>query len=112
MQFYQSYQVGFDCSKRTYFCKYCQHKFRQPSLLKGVKFSSELITLTLGLYFSRLSLRKTVRNVSDHFSIDINFFTIYDWIQRSSIEGDTYQLQKYVYIHQEETKVTLKALLY
>jgi hypothetical protein len=38
--------------------------------------------------------------------------TIYDWIQRSSIEGDTYQLQKYVYIHQEETKVTLKALLY
>jgi putative transposase len=75
-------KFGFDSGKQTYFCKDCQHKFREPSLLKKVKFSPELITLTLDLYFSGLSLRKIARNVSDHFNADINFSTIYDWIQR------------------------------
>lgn len=75
-------KFGFDCGKQTYFCKDCQHKFREPSLLKKVKFSPELITLTLDLYFSGLSLRKIATNISDHFNIDINFSTIYDWIQR------------------------------
>jgi putative transposase len=36
--------------------------------------------LTLDLYFSGLSLRKIARNISDHFNIDINFSTIYEWI--------------------------------
>ncbi len=75
-------KYGFDCGKQTYFCKDCQHKFREPSLLKKVKFSPELITLCLDLYFSGLSLRKVARNVSDHFNVDINYSTIYDWIQR------------------------------
>ena len=75
-------KYGFDCGKQTYFCKDCQHKFREPSLLKKVKFSPELVTLCLDLYFSGLSLRKVARNVSDHFNIDINYSTIYDWIQR------------------------------
>jgi transposase-like protein len=75
-------KFGFDSGKQTYFCKDCQHKFREPSILKKVKFSPELITLTLDLYFSGLSLRKIARNVSDHFNIDINFSTIYDWIQK------------------------------
>jgi hypothetical protein len=71
-------KFGFDCGKQTYYCKDCQHKFRQPSLLKKAKFSPELITLTLDLYFSGLSLRKIARNIGDHFNIDINFSTIYD----------------------------------
>ena len=75
-------KFGFDSGKQTYFCKDCQHKFREPSLLKKVKFSPGLITLTLDLYFSGLSLRKIARNVSDHFNIDVNFSTIYDWIQK------------------------------
>ncbi len=75
-------KYGFDCGKQTFFCKDCQHKFREPSLLKKVKFNPELVTLCLDLYFSGLSLRKVARNVSDHFNIDINYSTIYDWIQR------------------------------
>jgi len=75
-------KYGFDCGKQTYFSKDCQHKFREPSLLKKVKFSPELIILCLDLYFSGLSLRKVARNVSDHFNVDINYSTIYDWIQR------------------------------
>jgi hypothetical protein len=52
------------------------------TLLKKVKFSPELITLTLDLYFSGLSLRKVASNINDQLSIDINFSTIYTWIQR------------------------------
>jgi putative transposase len=69
-------------SKQMYFCKDCKHKFREPSVLKKVKFTPELITLTLDLYFSGLSLRKISRNVSDHFKVDVNYSTIYTWIQR------------------------------
>lgn len=75
-------KYGFDCGKQTYFCKDCQHKFREATLLKKIKFSPELVTLCLDLYFSGLSLRKVARNVSDHFNVDINYSTIYDWIQR------------------------------
>jgi len=75
-------KYGFDCGKQTYLCKDCQHKFREPSILRKVKFNPELITLCLDLYFSGLSLRKVARNVSDHFNVDLNYSTIYDWIQR------------------------------
>lgn len=68
--------------KQVFKCKDCRHKFTEPSLLKKAKFSPELVSLTLDLYFSRLSLRKIARNVSDHFNIDINYSTIYTWIQK------------------------------
>ena len=66
--------------KQVFKCKDCQHKFRD-SFLKKVKFSPELVTLTLDLYFSGLSLRKVARNINDHFDIELNYSTIYGWIQ-------------------------------
>jgi hypothetical protein len=42
-------KFGYDCGKQTYYCKDCNHKFRQPSLLRKAKFTPELITLTLDL---------------------------------------------------------------
>jgi transposase-like protein len=69
-------------SKQIFKCKDCLHKFREQTLLKRVKFSPELITLSLDLYFSGLSLRKIARNVNDHFNIEVNFSTIYTWIER------------------------------
>jgi transposase-like protein len=75
-------RFGYDGGKQTFYCKDCKHKFRQPSLLRKAKFSPELVSLTLDLYFSGLSLRKIARNLSDHFRIDINYSTIYTWIQR------------------------------
>ncbi len=75
-------KYGKSANKQVFKCKDCQHKFRELTLLKKVKFSPELITLTLDLYFSGLSLRKVARNINDHFDIDVNFSTIYTWIQR------------------------------
>ena len=49
--------------------------------MKKVKFSPELVTLTLDLYFSGLSLRKVARNINEHFNIELNYSTIYGWIQ-------------------------------
>lgn len=73
---------GFDCGKQTYYCKNCKARFVQDSLLKKAKFNEELVCLTLDLYFSGLSLRKIARSVSDHFNVDINYSTIYTWIQK------------------------------
>ena len=75
-------KYGFDCGKQTYYYKDCHKKFREHSILRKVKFTPELITLCLDLYFSGLSLRKISRNISDHFNVDINYSTVYDWIQR------------------------------
>ncbi len=75
-------KFGFDSGKQTFYCKDCKHKFRQLSLLKKTKFTPEFVTLTLDLYFSGLSLRKIARTVASHFNIDVNYSTIYTWIQR------------------------------
>lgn len=76
------YKYGKYGDKQVYKCKDCQHKFREYSLLKKAKFSPELVTLTLDLYFSGLSLRKVARNINDHFNINVDFSTIYGWIQK------------------------------
>ncbi len=69
-------------NKQVYKCKDCQHKFKEQSLLKGIKFNPEIVTFALDLYFSGLSLRKVARNLNDHFSLDMSFSTIYSWIQK------------------------------
>ena len=68
-------------SKAVFYCKDCKHKFRESSMVK-TKFSPELITMTLDLYFSGLSLRKIVRHLKDHFEIKTGSTTIYDWITK------------------------------
>jgi transposase-like protein len=75
-------KYGIDCGKQSYACKDCRARFVQDSLLKKAKFNPELVSLTLDLYFSGLSLRKIARNISDHFNIDLNYSTIYTWIQK------------------------------
>lgn len=74
-------RYGFDNGKQTYKCKDCLKKF-VPSLILRAKFSPELISLTLDLYFSGTSLRKIARIVSDHTGQHLGATTVYDWIQR------------------------------
>jgi transposase-like protein len=69
-------------NKQTYYCKDCHCKFRESSLLKKARFNPEFVTLCLDLYFSGLSLRKMARTVANHFNIDVDFSTIYRWIQK------------------------------
>jgi putative transposase len=73
---------GMSAGKQVFKCKDCQHKFREPSLLKCARFTPELVSLTLDLYFSGLSLRKVARNLSDHFDVEIHHSTILSWIEK------------------------------
>lgn len=75
-------RYGQSGDKQIFYCKDCQHKFREPSLLKKAKYDPELITLTLDMYFSGLSNRKIARLVNDHFGLDLDQSTIYKWIKR------------------------------
>jgi transposase-like protein len=51
-------------------------------LLKKAKYTPEMVTLTLDLYFSGLSLRKVARNVNDHFNLNMGSTSIYRWIKK------------------------------
>jgi transposase-like protein len=75
-------RYGKSGDKQTYYCKDCHRKFRESSLLKNARFNPEFVTLCLDLYFSGLSLRKIARTVANHFNIDVDFSTIYRWIQK------------------------------
>lgn len=75
-------KYGRSGNKQAFYCKDCHRKFRESSLLKKARFTPEFVTLCLDLYFSGLSLRKITRTVSTHFNIDVDFSTIYRWIQK------------------------------
>ena len=75
-------RYGNSAGKQVFKCKVCRHKFREPSLLKRARFTPELVSLTLDLYFSGLSLRKIARNLSDHFDVEIHHSTILSWIEK------------------------------
>jgi transposase-like protein len=75
-------RYGKSGNKQTFYCKDCGRKFTEPTLLRKAKYNPELISLTLDLYFSGLSLRKIARNINDHFDMELNFSTIYKWIQK------------------------------
>ncbi len=83
------YKYGKYGYKQVFKFKDCSHKFRD-SLLNKVKFSPELLTLTLDLYFSGLSLRNVSRNINDHFNIKLNYSTIYGWIQTYILQISNY----------------------
>ena len=74
-------KYGFDSGKQVFKCKDCLKKF-VPSLIPRSKFTPELVSLTLDLYFSGTSLRKIARIVSDHTGQHLGATTVYDWIQR------------------------------
>ena len=74
-------RYGKSSNKQAYLCKDCNHKL-VPSLIKKSKFTPELVSLTLDLYFSGMSLRKIARVVSDHTQQSLGVTTVYDWIQK------------------------------
>ncbi len=74
-------KYGFDSGKQVFKCKDCLRKF-VPSLIPRSKFTPEVVSLTLDLYFSGTSLRKIARIVSDHTEQHLGATTVYDWIQR------------------------------
>ena len=72
---------GSTYGKKSFKCKDCEHRFRESALVKGSRYSPEMVSLTLDLYFSGTSLRKTARIVNDHFGSNLGKSTLYRWIE-------------------------------
>jgi transposase-like protein len=68
--------------KQAFKCNDCGHRFTELRLLRKSKYTPEMVSLTLDLYFSGTSLRKTARIVNDHFGLSVGNATIYRWIQK------------------------------
>ena len=74
-------RFGSTFGKQSFKCKDCEHRFREQALVKGSRYSPEMVSLTLDLYFSGTSLRKTARILNDHFGTNMGATSIYRWIQ-------------------------------
>lgn len=73
---------GIKRKKQAYICRDCRHKFTEQSLIRGSKYTPEMVSLTLDLYFSGMSLRKIARTMNSHYGLKLGYATIYRWIQK------------------------------
>ncbi len=74
-------RFGSTYGKQSFKCKDCEHRFRESALVKGSRYSPEVVSLTLDLYFSGTSLRKIARIVNNHFGTKMGKSSIYRWIE-------------------------------
>jgi transposase-like protein len=75
-------RYGFKSGSQQFKCKDCQRAFVEESPFKKLKFDPEIITVCLDLYFKGISLRKISDHLKQMYSIEINFSTIYHWLER------------------------------
>ncbi len=73
---------GIKRQKQAFVCKDCGHKFTEQGLLRGSRYTPEMVSLTLDLYFSGMSLRKIARTINSHYGLKLGNATIYRWIQK------------------------------
>jgi len=74
-------RFGSSHGKQAFKCNDCGHRFREQALIRGSRYTPEMVSLTLDLYFSGTSLRKTARIVNSQFGTEMGASSIYRWIQ-------------------------------
>jgi transposase-like protein len=74
-------KYGMSAGKQVFKCNDCHTKFRE-GLIKKAKYSPEMVSLTLDLYFSGMSLRKIARTINDQFGLNLGAASVYRWILR------------------------------
>ena len=75
-------KYGTHNGKQAYLCKDCLHRFRESNILKRARYSPEMVSLTLDLYFDGMSLRKIARKVNEQFETNLGAASIYRWMQK------------------------------
>jgi transposase-like protein len=68
--------------KQGFKCNDCGRRFEEKALMRGSRYTPEVVSLTLDLYFSGTSLRKTARILNDHFDMNLGNATVFRWIQK------------------------------
>jgi len=74
-------RFGTSDGRQMFKCNDCSYRFREQMLLRGSRYTPEMVSLTLDLYFSGMSLRKIARTVNNHFGTEMGSTSIYRWIQ-------------------------------
>lgn len=75
-------KFGIKRGMQAFKCNDCGHRFREQALIRGSRYTPEVVSLTLDLYFSGTSLRKTARILNDHFDMNLGNATVFRWIQK------------------------------
>lgn len=75
-------RYGTSHGKQAYKCNDCLHRFRETNILKRARYSPEMVSLTLDLYFNGMSLRKIARTVNSQFNRNLGQASIYRWLQK------------------------------
>lgn len=73
---------GIKRQKQAFVCRDCGHRFTERAMLRGSRYTPEMVSLTLDLYFSGMSLRKIARTMNGHYGLKLGNATIYRWIQK------------------------------
>jgi transposase-like protein len=73
---------GIKRERQAFICRDCGHRFTESQLIRGSRYSPEMVSLTLDLYFSGTSLRKTARILNDHFGLTLSNSSVFRWIQK------------------------------
>lgn len=75
-------KYGTSHGKQAFKCNDCLHRFRESNILKRARYTPEMVSLTLDLYFSGTSLRKITRIVNAQFGLKLGATSVYRWIQK------------------------------
>jgi transposase-like protein len=76
-------RFGSNRGKQSFRCNDCLHRFREQGLIRGSRYSPEMVSLTLDLYFSGMSERKISRTLNGHFGTKMGGgSTVHKWIQK------------------------------
>jgi transposase-like protein/predicted nucleic acid-binding Zn finger protein len=74
-------RFGMKRGRQAFKCNDCGHRFTERNLLKGSRYSPEVVSLTLDLYFSGTSLRKTARILNNHFGTKMGKSSVARWVE-------------------------------
>ena len=82
-------KYGIRCSKKgktqIYKCKDCDRRFTPNEGFLYTKYTKEIVTLSLDLYFKGLSLRKIQHHLKQFYNVSIHHTTILYWIKKYSL---------------------------
>jgi transposase-like protein len=68
--------------KQAYHCKDCGRTFVADDEFRKLKYDPNIVTATLDLYFKGVSLRKISDHLRQMYGLQIDFSTVYRWIER------------------------------
>lgn len=67
---------------QKFFCKDCQKYFTQDEGFYRMRYSADIITLSIDMYLSNLSSRKMRNQLRRHFGVKVSHITILDWVRK------------------------------